>query len=86
MPGESHAAKLSREMTHTQPSIYQDPIDARLQTAQYMLQGAGMIPAGYPFTDLAGAAGDALMYYRDPSSRTWGNAAQTAFGMLPFIP
>ena len=37
-------------------------------------------------SDAMGLLGDALMYYRDPDSRTWTNYVGTALGMLPFVP
>ena len=37
-------------------------------------------------SDVAGLGADAMMYARDPESRTWGNAALSVLGALPFIP
>jgi hypothetical protein len=36
--------------------------------------------------DAAGLLADAKMYATDPESRTWGNAAASAAGLLPFMP
>jgi hypothetical protein len=36
--------------------------------------------------DAAGLLADAKMYATDPESRTWGNAALTGAGLLPFVP
>ncbi len=44
-------------------------------------QLAAMAPG--PQQGLLGAVGDAGMYWNDPSSRTWGNVAQTLSGLLP---
>ena len=37
-------------------------------------------------SDVAGLGADAMMYARDPESRTWGNAALSVLGALPIIP
>lgn len=80
-PGESRAAKLSREMTHTKPS---QPVD-RLGRLQAGMQAGAT--ANVPIaSDLMGLLGDALMYYREPHSRTWPNYLGTAAGLLPFVP
>lgn len=49
-------------------------------------QKVGMSPIGYPFTDLAGLAGDAQMYYENPELITGGNLALSGLGLLPFVP
>jgi len=54
------------------------PLEDRLRTASVM---------GVPIaSDVAGLAADAMMYKRDPSSRTVGNALLSGLGMLPIIP
>ena len=49
-------------------------------------QKIGMSPIGFPFTDLAGLAGDAQMYYENPELITGGNLALSGLGLLPFVP
>jgi len=36
--------------------------------------------------DLAGLVADARMYTQEPDTRTWGNAALSGLGLLPFVP
>ena len=49
------------------------------------LQMAGMAPVPIA-SDIAGLAGDAMMYYREPESRNWWNFAGSALGAVPFVP
>jgi len=48
-----------------------------------LLGAASMVPG---IGDAAGIAADARMYLTDPKSRTKGNYAMSALGMLPFMP
>lgn len=48
------------------------------------LGAAGMMPG--PTGDLLGPLADAYMYATDPESRTPGNFAMSALGLLPFVP
>ena len=51
------------------------------------LQGMGLLTAPIPVLgDAVGLLGDAAMYAAKPEERTWGNAAFTALGALPFVP
>jgi hypothetical protein len=51
------------------------------------LQSAGLLTAPIPVVgDAVGLLGDAAMYAAKPEERTWGNAAFTALGALPFVP
>jgi hypothetical protein len=54
----------------------ENPLDAATMAAQ-VIPGVG---------DAAGLANDIRHYVNDPESRTWGNAALTAVGALPFVP
>lgn len=55
------------------------------ENAEIGLQGFGML--GVPgLSDAAGLAGDAMMFARDPESRTPLNFGLSALGALPFIP
>lgn len=62
-----------------------DPVTGR-QIADAM-QSAGLLASPVPVVgDVAGLLGDAAMYATKPEERTWGNAAMTALGVLPFMP
>lgn len=62
-----------------------DPVTGR-QIADAM-QSAGLLASPVPVVgDVAGLLGDAAMYATKPEERTWGNAAMTALGALPFVP
>lgn len=55
------------------------------ENAEIGLQGFGML--GVPgLSDAAGLAGDAMMFARDPESRTPLNFGLSALGALPFVP
>lgn len=72
---------------------YYDPRDERsdqLVRALYdgwqqqnTLQKAGLLPV---VGDAAGLLGDIQMMVENPDERTWGNAALSALGLLPFVP
>lgn len=49
-----------------------------------LLTGGAMVPG--PVGDVAGPLADAYMYATEPESRTLGNAAMSALGVLPGIP
>lgn len=50
-------------------------------------QTMGLLTAPIPIVgDVMGLLGDAAMYAAKPEERTWGNAALTALGVLPFVP
>ena len=56
-----------------------------LERVEIGLQGLGMV--GIPgVSDVAGLAGDAMMFSRDPESRTPLNFGASALGALPFVP
>lgn len=55
------------------------------QDALQALLGAGAVVPG-PLGDVAGPLADAYMYATDPESRTAGNAALSAMGLLPGVP
>jgi hypothetical protein len=50
-------------------------------------RSANLATMGVPVVnDLAGLLDDSYMYLTEPESRTWGNAAMSAAGALPFVP
>jgi len=49
-----------------------------------LLTGGAMVPG--PVGDVAGPLADAYMYATEPESRTLGNAAMSALGVLPGVP
>lgn len=51
------------------------------------LNVANLSTFGMPVVnDIAGFLDDSYMYLTQPESRTWGNAAMSAAGLLPFVP
>jgi hypothetical protein len=72
-------------LSHT-PSNRQTPNQVARGMADG-LQSMGLLTAPFPVLgDAVGLLGDAAMYASKPEERTWGNAALTALGVLPFVP
>lgn len=64
--------------------LLQPPTRQPAQRMGGLLGVAGMMPG--PTGDVLGPVADAYMYATDPSSRTPGNFALSALGLLPFVP
>lgn len=70
-----------------EPFVPQAPTKTAGQAMADMLGGMSIPLSAVPVAgDIAGLAADAAMYATRPEERTFGNAAMTLAGLLPFVP
>lgn len=75
--GIGSGGQMNRRMQHEQQPW----------TLGRAFRSANLATMGVPVAnDLAGLLDDSYMYLTNPESRTWGNAAMSAAGVVPFVP